>query len=81
MARRQRQMCIRDSNWTSNKIVENYSMSPDFDNKWRTGGSVDEIIAESKLDGVSIIKGIKKFANERSARLDLIKKHLPLARV
>ena len=68
-------------NWTSNKIVENYSMSPDFDNKWRTGGSVDEIIAESKLDGVSIIKGIKKFANERSARLDLIKKHLPLARV
>ena len=68
-------------NWTSNKIVENYSMSPDFDNKWRTGGSVDEIIAESKLDGVSIMKGIKKFANERSARLDLIKKHLPLARV
>ena len=65
-------------NWTSNKIVENYSMSPDFDNKWRTGGSVDEIIAESNLDGDSIMKGIKKFANERPARLELIKKHFLL---
>ncbi len=65
-------------NWTSNKVVEKYSMSPDFDNKWRTGGSVDEIITESKLDGNSVINGIKKFVNERSARLELIKKHFPL---
>ena len=28
--------------WIANQIVEKYSMSPDFDNKWRTGGSVDE---------------------------------------
>ena len=63
--------------WISNKIVEKYSMSPDFDNRWRTGGSVDEIVAESKLDSKSIFDGILKFANERPKRLELIKKSLP----
>ena len=68
-------------NWTANKVVENYSMSPDYDNRWRTGGSVDEIIAESKLDGKSVIDGIRKFAVERSNRLELIKKYIPISRV
>ena len=63
--------------WISNKIVEKYSMSPDFGNRWRTGGSVDEIVAESKLDSKSIFDGILKFANERPKRLELIKKSLP----
>jgi transketolase len=68
-------------NWTTNKVVESYSMSPDFDNKWRTGGSLNEIITESKLDEKSVMEGIKKFANERSSRLELIKKHFPLSGV
>jgi transketolase len=68
-------------NWTNNKVVESYSMSPDFDNKWRTGGSLEEIITESKLDEKSVMKGIKNHANERSSRLELIKKHLPLSGV
>ena len=63
--------------WISNKIVEKYSMSPDFDNQWRTGGSVDEIVAESKLDSKSILAGIRKFANDRSKRLELIEKSFP----
>jgi transketolase len=68
-------------NWTVNKVVEIYSMSPDHDNRWRTGGSLDEIIEESKLDRKSILDGIRKFANERSNRLELIKKYLPASRV
>jgi transketolase len=52
-------------------------MSPDFDNQWRTGGSVDEIVAESKLDSKSILAGIKKFANDRPKRLELIEKSFP----
>ena len=50
-------------NWISNRVVQDYSLSPDFDNRWRTGGSVDEIIAESKLDSQSLFEGIKRFAN------------------
>ena len=57
------------SNWISNVIVKKYSMSPDHDNQWRTGGSVDQIITESKLDPKSLMKGIKIFAKDRASRL------------
>ena len=53
-------------------------MSPDHDNKWRTGGSVDEIVAESRLDEKSVLDGIKKFANEKPTRLKLIKESIPI---
>ena len=60
------------NNWISNPMVKKYSMSPDFDNRWRTGGSVDQIIEESQLDTGSILSGIKKFAKERAWRLNNI---------
>ena len=65
-------------NWISNKIVEEYSLSPDFDNRWRTGGSVDEIVTESKLDSKSIWEGINRFAVDRKSRLDRIRQSIPL---
>ena len=43
------------NNWIKNQQVVKYSLSPDFDNRWRTGGSVDQIIKESKLDPLSIL--------------------------
>ena len=64
-------------NWISNKIVEEYSLSPDFDNRWRTGGSVDEIVNESKLDSKSIWDGINRFAFDRKTRLNRIRKSIP----
>jgi len=63
--------------WIANRVVEVYSMSPDFDNRWRTGGSLDEIIAESKLDPESIWEGINRFANERKQRLASIQASIP----
>ena len=35
-------------------------MSPDFDDRWITGGSVEQIIEETQLDSGSIFSGIKK---------------------
>ena len=64
-------------NWMRNRFVAKYSLSPDFDNRWRTGGSVDQIITESGLDPLSILKGITRFSNERDKRLELIKKEIP----
>ena len=64
-------------NWISNRVVQDYSLSPDFDNRWRTGGSVDEIIAESKLDSQSLFEGIKRFANERNDRLNRLHQSIP----
>ena len=64
-------------NWISNRVVQEYSLSPDFDNRWRTGGSVDEIIAESKLDSQSLLEGINRFANERNDRLNILRQSIP----
>ena len=63
--------------WIANRIVEEYSMSPDFDNQWRTGGSLDEIIAESKLDSESVWNGIIKFTSERAKRLNALRISIP----
>ena len=64
-------------NWISNRVVQDYSLSPDFDNRWRTGGSVDEIIAESKLAPQSLLDGINRFANERNDRLNRLRQSIP----
>ena len=60
------------TNWISNPTVKKYSVSPDFDNKWRTGGSVEQIIAESQLDSNSLLKSINRFAADRKQRLESI---------
>jgi len=60
------------NNWISSMVVKKYSISPDHDDKWRTGGSVNEIIKESHLDPDNIFKGIEKFAK------DFDKRHLLL---
>jgi len=63
--------------WIANRVVEEYSMSPDFDNRWRSGGSLDEIIAESKLDSESVWERINQFARSRKQRLASIQESIP----
>ena len=65
------------SNWKKNEIVEKYSMSPDFDNLWRTGGSFDQIVLESKLDPESIWAGISSFISDRDKRLKRLRALIP----
>jgi transketolase len=63
--------------WTANKIVLDYTLSPDWDDRWRTGGSLDEIIKEAHLDSESVLKGIQIFAKDRTKRLSQLKSELP----
>jgi transketolase len=63
--------------WIANRIVEEYSMSPDHDNRWRTGGSLDQIVAESKLDPDSLWDGITKFVQDREERLNRLRDAIP----
>jgi len=58
--------------WMANKVAEEYAMSSDWDDRWRTGGSVDEIIAEARIDPDSVWKGIERFAADRKARLERV---------
>jgi transketolase len=55
--------------WADGPITREYSLSSDFDDRWRTGGSVDEVISEAHLDSESIRVAIERFVTERSERL------------
>ena len=63
--------------WMANKLVEKYSLSPDWDNRWRTGGTVDEIVDEAHLSPRWLWAGITKFAINRCDRLESIRKSVP----
>ena len=63
--------------WMANKLVEKYSLSPDWDNRWRTGGTVDEIVDEAHLSPRWLWAGITKFAINRRDRLESIRKSVP----
>jgi transketolase len=58
--------------WADDPIVREYSLSSDWDDRWRTGGSVDEVIEEAHLDSGHILQAIERFVRERPARLRLL---------
>lgn len=72
-------MCVTNNarrsmhDWYANKVCEEYSLSPDYDDRWRTGGSVDEILDESHLTWPWVLKSIQRFAAERASRLARIR--------
>jgi transketolase len=49
-------------------IGETYSLSSDWDHRWRTGGTVEEVIDEAHLGPQHIIDGVTRYANERVER-------------
>jgi transketolase len=55
-------------NWIPHAVARDYVVSPDWDNRWRTGGSVDQITSEAHLDAASIREGIQRFVGEAVER-------------
>jgi transketolase len=55
--------------WADGPLVREYSLSSDWDDRWRTGGSVDEVIEEAHLDEAHILAALERFADERTERL------------
>jgi transketolase len=49
-------------------IAKEYSLSSDWDNRWRTGGTVDEVMDEAHLGPGHILDAITRYAAEREAR-------------
>jgi transketolase len=66
--------------WVTHRGADDYAMSSDWDNRWRTGGTVDEVIEEAHLSQEWLIKGIQRFVKERDKRLGAIEKQLKEAR-
>ena len=51
-------------------LTEEYSLYTDHDDRWRTGGTEEDVIAEARLDPESIFQGVLRFAREREQRLE-----------
>ncbi len=52
--------------WADDPLVREYSLSSDWDDRWRTGGSVSEVIEEAHLDEAHILTALDRFAAERA---------------
>jgi len=66
--------------WLFNKVAEEYALSADWDNRWRTGGIVAEVLEEAHLSPEWLLKGIERFVQERDARLHRLQAGLDAAR-
>ena len=72
-------MCITNrarktmAGFISNAVVWEYSMGSDWDDRWRTGGTVDEVVDEAHLGPGHIFDGIKKFVEDRPKRIAKLK--------
>jgi transketolase len=55
--------------WVDGPLAAEYSMGADWDNRWRTGGSVDEVMDEAHLTTAYILEGISRFVRDRETRL------------
>jgi transketolase len=65
--------------WADNPIARDYSLSSDFDDRWRTGGSVDEVISEAHLGPENILVAVERFVAERAERLRRWQAHVDAA--
>jgi transketolase len=69
-------MCVTNralrlmGDWIANELVAAYSLSSDWDDRWRTGGTVDEVLEEARLTPEWLLAGLERFARERPARRD-----------
>ena len=65
--------------WTYNDHALEYAMTTDWDGRWRTGGSLDEVLEEAHLSPKWLLVGIERFVGERAARLKTLQNELDAA--
>lgn len=68
------------SDWMFNPLAAEYAMTSDWDDRWRTGGTLDEVIDEAHLTSEWLLKGIERFVKDRPMRLKKIKSMLDSCR-
>ncbi|MFN2282913.1 MAG: transketolase [Anaerolineae bacterium] len=55
--------------WLFGKVAEEYALSADWDNRWRTGGTLTEVIDEAHLSPEWVLAGLERFVRDREIRL------------
>jgi transketolase len=67
--------------WLFNKVAEEYALSADWDNRWRTGGTLEDVLEEAHLSPKWLLEGIERFVSNREDRLKRIQAELEAARL
>ncbi|MGZ6269411.1 MAG: transketolase [Candidatus Limnocylindrales bacterium] len=62
------------ADWLTGPLAREYSVSADWDDRWRTGGTLDEVIEEAHLDPDHILAAIERFVGEREKRLAILRR-------
>ena len=62
--------------WIPHRVAAEYALTPDWDDRWRTGGSVEEIVDEAHLSPRWLLQGIERFVRERPQRLRRLRQAL-----
>jgi transketolase len=62
--------------WMFNKTAEKYTVCPDWDNRWRTGGSLEEVLDEAHLSPEWILAGIRNFVTDRPEREENLRREM-----
>jgi hypothetical protein len=60
-------------------LTAEYSLTPDWDGRWRTGGALEEVMEEAHLSAEHILAGIERFARDRPARMRRMQESLARA--
>jgi len=60
--------------WIDLSVSGAYTLSSDWDDRWRTGGTLDEVIEEAHLSPEHILEGIGRFAADRNKRLERLRR-------
>ncbi len=66
--------------WLFNNVAAEYALSSDWDNRWRTGGMLDELIDEAHLSPRWVLEGIERFVRDRESRLARLQAQIDQAR-
>ncbi len=65
--------------WLFGDVAHRYAMTSDWDDRWRTGGTVDEVVEEAHLSPEWLLTGIERFVRERRERLGTLRARLAAA--
>jgi transketolase len=57
------------ADWHTGPLTAEYSLTPDWDGRWRTGGTVAEVMDEARLSAGHIFAAVERFARDRPTRM------------
>lgn len=64
------------SEWAYNPLSEEYCLSSDHDDQWRSGGTLEEVLDEAHMNPTWVLEAVKRFVNDREERVSRLSHQL-----